>query len=489
MLRNAMDMSGINYADLKARMEEHFRKALADAQQERNASGPYTPTEKQQLRDSIDFRSMPNMEYWRLLGRDNAQAEISKVCEAIGVDIPKTPAQSQMLLDEIRRVQIAVSEAMLEHGESLERYDLSGPRRESVRPSAPPKPTLRQRTLSEAIHDFLTLHAKAEGWRPGTVQKRRVILDIAQEWFGADTIMSEIGKAEAADFKNRVLLNLPANRGKSEATRGLTLREALAVEDISKIDNATINSYLSACKNLWVWAEAHGYTDEVHFAGMNVGRKSTRSKQREPFSQAALETTHKALTEPQSKFYKKTSHRWATLIAMFSGARLNEVCQLAMEDIKQVEGLWIFDFTDNGDTHKRLKTSAAQRRVPVHSQLLRLGLLELIETRQSQGHSRLFQDFKYTEKAGYGDQLSKWFNRTFTAGLNIKSEAHVFHGLRHTFATRLVQADVETERLQFIIGHERQGVTHQVYMKEGYTLQQTVDAVERFAVFTPPPTV
>lgn len=36
--------------------------------------------------------------------------------------------------------------------------------------------------------------------------------------------------------------------------------------------------------------------------------------------------------------------------------------------------------------------------------------------------------------------------------------------------------------MQFIIGHEREGVTHQVYAKDGYALNQTKKAVECFVV-------
>ena len=174
--------------------------------------------------------------------------------------------------------------------------------------------------------------------------------------------------------------------------------------------------------------------------------------------------------------------RWATLIALYTGARLNEVCQMQVKDIYLENEIWLFDINDEGDDKKRLKTSAARRKVPIHSQLIQLGLLDYHARQQAHGYDRIFNDYTYTEKHGYGDKLSKWFNRTFTKNLGIKSDAHVFHGLRHTFATRLNQADVETERVQFIIGHEREGVTHHVYMKDGYTLQQTKDAVERFIV-------
>ncbi|MBO9399747.1 site-specific integrase [Shimia sp. R9_3] len=474
----------MNFGELKSKAERYFRANLEEGKRLRSAKGPFTSEEKARLKDAISWREMDNEDYWQLLGRDLARSELNKFCDGAGVDQPTTKEDAMLILGEIRKAQLAQFNALLEHGQSLEEYDFSEPQSAPTTAPEPQEVLQRTTTLLEAVETFLTVHAQSEGWTQGTIKKRRAILEVVLEWFGSDTPMDAIGKSEAAEFKNRVLLNLPANKSKHRETRSLSLRDAIAVEGVPKIDNATINAYLSACKNLWKWAEAHGYASEVQFDGLNVSKRSVRSKAREPFSQDALEIAYRALTEPDSKFYRKTSHRWATLIAMFSGARLNEVCQLDIDDIKRVDDVWIFDFTDSGHELKRLKTSAAQRRVPIHSELLRLGLLKLVETRQAHSHNRLFPDFKYTEKAGYGDQLSKWFNRTFTADLGIKSEAHVFHGLRHTFATRLAQSDVETERIQFIIGHERQGVTHQVYMREGYTLKQTRNAVEKFAVGT-----
>jgi len=48
--------------------------------------------------------------------------------------------------------------------------------------------------------------------------------------------------------------------------------------------------------------------------------------------------------------------------------------------------------------------------------------------------------------------------------------------------TRLAQAGVAEPIYQSIVGHERQGVTQQVYMREGYTLAQLKAAIDLFSV-------
>lgn len=472
----------MNHAELRAKAYTYFQAKLNEAIERRSELGTFSEEEKQQLLQSIALHEMPNEDLWKLLGGENARAEFTQFCEGAGISQDEHRNQIWAILDEIRKAKAGAAKALLEYGQSLEEcYDFSAPQSVPEKPFDAARQSPTGPTLNEAVEAYFTEHEKTAGWTAGTIQKRRAGLDIALEWFGPDIAMNQIGKKEAAGLKD-ALLSLPVNRSKVAATRGLPLREAIKVQGVESIGNATVNSYLSTYKNFWAWAEAHGYAPEVLFDGMKVSKKGGTTKDRAPFTQEALEKTYNALTDPSSKFYKKESYRWATLIAMYSGARQNEICQLQLKDIKQVEDIWVIEFTEEGEENKRLKSSAARRTVPVHSHLIELGLLNYHARRQAQGHDRLFPDFTYSPKAGYGDKLSKWFNRTFTKNIGIKSDAHVFHGLRHTFATRLGQADVQTERIQFIIGHERQGVTHQVYMKEGYTLQQTRDAVERFSV-------
>ena len=83
---------------------------------------------------------------------------------------------------------------------------------------------------------------KTGNWTPGTIQKRRAALKVATEWYGPDVAMSQIGKQEASGLKE-ALLSLPANRSKASATRGLTLREGIAVPDVPRISNTTVDGY------------------------------------------------------------------------------------------------------------------------------------------------------------------------------------------------------------------------------------------------------
>ncbi|WP_342068915.1 site-specific integrase [Yoonia algicola] len=470
----------MDHAEIRATVYKYFKAQLETGKQRVNKNGPFEPQQVEHYQQTLDLLKDGNKSFWHTMGRAYAQTELDRFYDVTGLSAVECRDIQPMILDEIRKARIGAYEAVLEHAEGLERYDFTAAPRALSEAPAGPSGQSGFPSLSEAVKAFFRINEKSSDWTPGTMQKRQAVLDLALEWFGPEIPMDQIKKRDASDFKE-ALIALPVNRSKVFRLRGMTLREMIAVEDLPKISNATINAHLSVFKVFWDWAEKHDYAPEALFQNMAVGKKSAGSKQRAPFSQMALELSYDALTNPQSKFYGKTSHRWATLIAMFTGARLNEVCQLQTEDITTEDGIPVFDFTDAGDNLKRIKSAAGNRRVPIHSKLIDLGIMQYRDEIVAAGHEQLFPDYSYHPKHGYGGKLSKWFNRTFVAALGIKSEANVFHGLRHTFATRLGQADVQTEMIQFVLGHERQGVTHQFYV-HGYTAEQSKRAIESFTI-------
>ncbi len=83
------------------------------------------------------------------------------------------------------------------------------------------------------------------------------------------------------------------------------------------------------------------------------------------FSQAELE----ALFEP-SAYLEATkespAYFWAPLVALFSGMRITEICQLLVSDLREEDDIWLIDINGEGAEFKRLKSAAARRKVPVH---------------------------------------------------------------------------------------------------------------------------
>lgn len=169
---------------------------------------------------------------------------------------------------------------------------------------------------------------------------------------------------------------------------------------------------------------------------------------------------------------------FAPLIALYSGMRLEEILQLRVRDIEQRNGIWLFVITRDKDT--RLKTEAAERVVPIHDELIRLGFLDHWNDMQARGERRLFPELrvgKHSDKFGYA--FSKWFAR-YRRATKTYEHRKDFHALRHTFITRLRQAGVDRALVASIVGHEQEGTTDAEYLDEA-ELRDRKNAVERLA--------
>ncbi len=163
--------------------------------------------------------------------------------------------------------------------------------------------------------------------------------------------------------------------------------------------------------------------------------------------------------------------------------RLNDkgFFEKAVSAMQQECSVWFLNIMDEGDDdNKRIKSTAARRKVPVHPDLIGLGFLEFVDRRWN--GTRLFPDYNYNANGGYGRTLGRWCNESFLPKLGLKEPALVFHCLRHTVVTRLSQADVPEPIVQCIVGNARSGVKQEVYNREGYMLAQLKEAIDRITI-------
>ena len=372
------------------------------------------------------------------------------------------------LRQEMRKARRDQIKAILSAAESLEGYSFTEPAQTAPRP-----PHARSASLSAAIADFKAEHGPQ--WSQEMRNKADAYLALLVEHFGPDRPMDQISRQDAADMK-KLVQALPANRKTKPETRDLSLQDAIAVPGLPKMGVKTVNSYIDMFRRFWDWAEKHGRAPEKLFVDMKVKARKQAEEGRKTFSQAQTRLLLQELTENPSGLVKSAEYKWFTLLALYTGARRREIAQLFLTDIRQEGDIWYIDINDDGE-RKSLKTPAAKRRVPIHSELIRLGFLEWVQSLPRQ--ERLFMSFSYNEKEGFGRNPGRWFG-TFLNRLGMKEPGLVLHSFRHTMITRLAQAGVHEPLYQDIVGHEREGVAQQVYFKEGHTLAQKQEALEKF---------
>lgn len=182
-------------------------------------------------------------------------------------------------------------------------------------------------------------------------------------------------------------------------------------------------------------------------------------------------------------------HYWLPLLGLLTGARLNELSQLDLDDLRKTEqGKWYFDFNlDQPDKlevrDKSLKTSNSVRVVPMHTRLIDLGLLEYVGKLRESGHRKLFPELTRDRLKGYSKQSGKWFNSQFL-GVQLgiaRNGKKTFHSLRHGLLTQLDRNGVDKRTIQQLAGHERgDSITMVRYVKDRTAdeLAPVINAIE-----------
>ncbi len=138
-------------------------------------------------------------------------------------------------------------------------------------------------------------------------------------------------------------------------------------------------------------------------------------------------------------------------MALFSGARVEELGQLLVTDICHEGDVWYIDINTR-DEGKKVKNRSSHRKVPLHPEVVRCGFLEYVEERRRSGDVRLFPDLRADKHGQLTGNWAKWWGR-YARTIGITDRRKVFHSFRHTFKTACRAAGIGKEFHDAMTGH------------------------------------
>ena len=467
-------LQGMDFIEIKALVQTYLQRALEEAKEGMDWRGP-NPTEVELYR--LIAEQPESMEY----GFNNTPEEIERlrhICEKMNFPIDDSDPEWERLKQIYRAAIPHYCKEVVQYANKLTgQFTFDGETQAApvaLLPQSKPRNGGLHK-LEKTIQQFIAAHVNDEAWDENTKDDKQAKFAVLIDILGNDFLIGDMDLMKAREIRD-LIKQLPKNLNKNPQVRGKSLMEAIAIQGIEKLSAVTVQKYLTTYGALYQWCMNEGMVNDNPFAKVkaSVDRKKKGEVARKPFNTEQIRKIQAAIKN-EEKHYRK----WGTLIGMYTGARLNEVAQVALDDIKQKEGIWYFHMNDEGD-NKKLKTPAARRLVPIHKALLELGIIEEVQRLRKAGQTRFLHELTYDKKNGYGKKLGHYFNQVLLPALGIKRKELVFHSLRHTANTCLYQAGVPEPIVHTIIGHERSGTSQQVYFKEGYTLQQLKEAMDKF---------
>lgn len=356
-----------------------------------------------------------------------------------------------------------------------------------------PTPVERGPKLSEAFAEWKAGSPARGGKKPTgtTVREAERVVRFFTEWHG-DMHLADITKEKAREFRN-ALARMPTRlKGKQRTMSFRQLIESASGGEGEVAHAASVNKYLNLLVALVSNAERDGYMDRVQgftnpFSKLSISvDKRNDPNRRKPFTEDDLKAIF------SSPVYALGSRPlggrgeaayWLPLISLLTGARLNEIAQLRLADIRQdsESGIWIVDIDTDGD--RSVKTVSSRRQVPVHPELIRLGLLRYQEGLLKAGASRsssLWPELHSADPKYRSTAWSKWFNRSLRETIGIKEPSKVFHSFRHTFKRMGRNAGLTEELHDALTGHVGSGGVGRDY-GDGFGLKALSEAVAQIA--------
>lgn len=317
--------------------------------------------------------------------------------------------------------------------------------------------------------------------REDTVRQDRKVISRFAEFVGPDRAIKSIHAQDVFDYRE-TLRKLPPKWMSKRELRGLDMRSAArrARElDLPRMSFTNINKHLSTISPLYKWLAARPKWVGLRNPCEGLYYADVKGKNRRPtFS---TDTLNKMINSPLFLGFEADGKEhvpgtrqaadwrfWLPLLAMFTGARLGELAQLRIRDVRKESGFWFIHIRH--DQRSGLSTKAGQSRpAGVHHKLEELGFIAFHERQSAAAggdvDAQLFPELTPNARGQISGTPSVWW-RKYLAKIGVKDlgaqggDGQGSHSFRHTLADRLrVEAELLDEQVGVCLGHSIKSTT------------------------------
>jgi len=212
----------------------------------------------------------------------------------------------------------------------------------------------------------------------------------------------------------------------------------------------TAKNRLTAAGAIWRDSRANGKIPRGvfdPFEGVHVRINAKTGSSRKAYTAEELQLIFKAPPVATKTAVSVHAGYWLPLLALYHGARLDELTGLEVRDVEDWKGGVIMHIREN-TVRPRLKgRTTSERSIPVHPKLLELGFTEYVQAARAANIEKLFPSFSRSATFGetYVDHVK--------AILKPSSEVLVgMHNFRHNWETARRTAKMDTSVSNYIGG-------------------------------------
>jgi len=329
-------------------------------------------------------------------------------------------------------------------------------------PAEPEKP---QVMLKETLKRYKADKIATNSWGPRSQKDVPSTLKSLTDILG-NIPLTQVDR-QAVRHVRDTLLQLPKGRNNSNRFKDKTIQELIALEPDNTVSVNTVNNNLTNISSFLTWCEDEELIPHNPAHRLKIKTEKAETEHRSPYTTKDLKNIFNA---PQyvADTFQHASSFWCPILALFTGARREELCQLHIEDVRQEKGIWVIDINKKKNVHgfanKKLKNVSAKRLIPLHPFLVEeLRFPEYVQKIADRGHLRTFPELvKINTNYGhkFGERFGDFRN---TIALEESEGAKDFHSLRHTFANFFKQNKLKGDPYEQTFGHKLKKMSAERY--------------------------
>lgn len=292
----------------------------------------------------------------------------------------------------------------------------------------------KSREMYRKYRGVLPVFAQVVGDRPVNTIKQRDIEDFCRLLCKLPPRWSSIARESKRDIRALAALEHP---------------KTISPKTFEDTYLASLRPFLNASRRTFGdrGFPPHLTTDGIVYSGaMKAGANKQRALTADELARlmGALAVFAKSPCDDVQKF-------WLPMLALHTGARINEICQINPQNDYGVEdSVAYLHITHEGAGHagvrRSVKNATSQRKLPIHPDLVRAGFLKYLDALKARGATLLFPMWS-PQKGKASPAAEDWFKaflrdtglRDDTPGKRIVG----FHAFRSTFLARAHQLRVK----------------------------------------------
>ena len=324
----------------------------------------------------------------------------------------------------------------------------------------------RPRKSSSRLRPNLRLKQLFAEWKSGNNPRPQSALEYEAAVddfidFAGDLPVAVIDADVLYDYRDEAAM-LPASMTRADRALPFRARVAKHRDATPKCAPPTLKKRVGALQALLTYAFQQRWTATNAGSGIRIVGYTKTKRTRRSFEdhELAMLCACPLFTDPASwrsiSAISDATIFWLFLFAITTGARLEEVGQVALADVRRDGDIAYLDIDEyaQGDAtaEKSVKTEESKRLVPIHDRLIELGFFDYCAVIAEHGHTQLFPDLKENSVGKRTKEASQRINRIIDRYVS-KDPRLVFHSLRHAFKAKGNDAGITSRTLDQICGH------------------------------------